>query len=144
MWLILVFTSDILHFHRDNYKEFHDLKGHRWVYNDEYSLTGNVAVLAELKKLGESANFFGHILHSGIWLYTGRPWAVRCSDMEREGLESRSLISYICVIPPPRYKHNQESEPIHPGKNPFYSRYFNNITILCCKELWLTQPLCYH
>lgn len=52
-------------FFRDLYKEFIDLKGHRWAYNDEISLSGNLATLAELRKKGFNASFFGHIIHSG-------------------------------------------------------------------------------
>ena len=54
---------------RDTYKDIHDLKGHRWAYNDEVSITGNVAVLAELKKMGETATFFGDVVKSGETLH---------------------------------------------------------------------------
>lgn len=50
------------------YKDFHSLKGCRWAYSDELSLSGNIIVLAELKKLGFNASFFGDIIKSGSHL----------------------------------------------------------------------------
>lgn len=47
------------------YKEFADLRGHRWAANDVESLSGNIIMFAELKALGVNASFFGHIVHSG-------------------------------------------------------------------------------
>ena len=49
----------------ENYKEFADLKGHRWAYNDEESLSGNISTLQKLKEMGTNASFFGHIVKSG-------------------------------------------------------------------------------
>lgn len=62
-----VYFSEVV-VHTENvkkYKDFHALKGCRWAYNEDISLSGNVMVLAELKKLGFNASFFGHILQSG-------------------------------------------------------------------------------
>ncbi len=46
-------------------KEFADLAGCSWAYNDELSLSGNKAVLAELKRRGFNASFFGNVVCSG-------------------------------------------------------------------------------
>ncbi|XP_064612268.1 uncharacterized protein LOC135476247 [Liolophura sinensis] len=62
-----IYFSDVI-IHSDNsskYKDFHDLKGHRWAINDEISLSGNLMALAELRKMGFNASFFGNILRSG-------------------------------------------------------------------------------
>lgn len=48
----------------EKYKEFMDLNGHRWATNDSESLSGHFSVLAELRRLGVNASFFGHIIHS--------------------------------------------------------------------------------
>ena len=50
----------------EKYKEFIDLHGCKWAYNDEVSLSGNLSILLHLKRLGLNANFFGHIMHSGM------------------------------------------------------------------------------
>ncbi|XP_025089947.1 uncharacterized protein LOC112561596 isoform X2 [Pomacea canaliculata] len=62
-----VYFSDII-IHKENqikFKDFLALKGCRWAYNDDISLSGNLMVLAELKKQGYNANFFGHVVKSG-------------------------------------------------------------------------------
>ena len=46
-------------------KDFLDLSGCKWAYNDDLSLSGNLAVLAELKRRGFNASFFGNIVCSG-------------------------------------------------------------------------------
>lgn len=62
----IYYADVIIHKDRaDKYKEILDLKGHKWAYNDEMSLSGNMAVLVELRRLGLNASFFGHILQSG-------------------------------------------------------------------------------
>ena len=50
---------------RSSYKEFADLRGHRWAVNDSESLSGNILMLCEVKALGFNASYFGHIVHSG-------------------------------------------------------------------------------
>ncbi len=47
-------------------KDFVDLSGCKWAYNDDISLSGNLAVLAELKRRGFNASFFGNIVCSGM------------------------------------------------------------------------------
>ncbi|XP_046546591.1 uncharacterized protein LOC124256660 [Haliotis rubra] len=66
-----VYFSDVV-VHVDNatkYKTLHDLKGSRWAYNDSISLSGNIIVLAELKRLGVNASFFGNVIQSGSLLF---------------------------------------------------------------------------
>jgi len=43
-------------------KEFLDLRGCRWAYSDENSLSASTVILKTLKKLGENASFFGNTL----------------------------------------------------------------------------------
>ncbi|KAL3858264.1 hypothetical protein ACJMK2_012860 [Sinanodonta woodiana] len=50
------------------YKEFYDLRGHKWAYNKDSSLSGNLIVLEHLKKMGFNSSFFGNILLSGSHL----------------------------------------------------------------------------
>ncbi|KAK3595763.1 hypothetical protein CHS0354_025395 [Potamilus streckersoni] len=50
------------------YKEFYDLRGHKWAYDKENSLSGNLIVLDHLKKMGFNSTFFGNILVSGSHL----------------------------------------------------------------------------
>jgi phosphonate transport system substrate-binding protein len=62
-----IFYSDIIvrSENREIYKEFVDLRGHRFVLKDEMSLTGNFSMRAELKELGEDLTFFSGITKSG-------------------------------------------------------------------------------
>ena len=53
---------------RDRFKDFTSLKGCHWVYNDNLSLSGNLLVLAELRKRGYNACFFGSCNRSGSWM----------------------------------------------------------------------------
>ncbi|XP_071790001.1 uncharacterized protein [Asterias amurensis] len=65
-----MYFSDVIT-HKDNctkFKEFKDLRGSRWAYNDDYSLSGCLITLRELRKIGENANFFGNIVRSGAHL----------------------------------------------------------------------------
>jgi len=48
-----------------NYKSFEDLKGHRWAYSDQNSLSAYVYLLHEMKQHGVNTNFFGDLLKSG-------------------------------------------------------------------------------
>ena len=50
---------------RELFKEFEDLHGHVWATNDCESISGSLAMLSELRKIGSDANFFGHIIHAG-------------------------------------------------------------------------------
>lgn len=59
------FTLMFVSMFRIKFKDFLALKGCRWAYNDDISLSGNLMVLAELKKQGYNANFFGHVVKSG-------------------------------------------------------------------------------
>jgi len=62
-----VYFSDVVIL-KDNMKKFPDfasLKGHTFAQNDPLSLSGNIATLSELKKMGASASFFGNIINSG-------------------------------------------------------------------------------
>jgi len=43
-------------------KEFLDLRGCRWAYSDENSLSASTVILKTLKELGENASFFGNTL----------------------------------------------------------------------------------
>lgn len=49
-------------------KEFLDLRGCRWAYSDEDSLSGSTVILKTLKEQGENASFFGDALRSGSHL----------------------------------------------------------------------------
>ncbi|XP_068085021.1 probable phosphite transport system-binding protein PtxB [Anabrus simplex] len=63
------FADIIIHVDgRKHVKEFLDLRGCRWAYSDESSLSGNTIVLKTLKELGENASFFGNTLKSGSHL----------------------------------------------------------------------------
>ena len=55
-------------FSRSKYTTFSDLRGHSFAYNGPDSLSGSLMVLAELKKLGYNASFFGNLMHSGTIL----------------------------------------------------------------------------
>lgn len=50
---------------RELYKEFEDLRGHKWATSDSESLSANKAMLSEVRKIGSNATFFGHIIHAG-------------------------------------------------------------------------------
>jgi hypothetical protein len=50
---------------RERFKHFRDLKGSRFAFNDEMSLSGNVAMMTELKKNGYGVHFFGDKIKSG-------------------------------------------------------------------------------
>ncbi|KAK7460783.1 hypothetical protein BaRGS_00038804 [Batillaria attramentaria] len=63
------FSEVIIHSsNQKKFKDFHALKGCRWAYNDDLSLSGSLVVLAELKKLGFNASFFGDVIKSGSHL----------------------------------------------------------------------------
>uniref|UniRef100_A0A1B6EHE6 Solute-binding protein family 3/N-terminal domain-containing protein n=1 Tax=Cuerna arida TaxID=1464854 RepID=A0A1B6EHE6_9HEMI len=49
-------------------KEFLDLRGCRWAYSDDESLSGSTIVLKTLRELGENATFFGNAIKSGSHL----------------------------------------------------------------------------
>lgn len=53
---------------RKHVKEFLDLRGCRWAYSDEGSLSASTVILKTLKELGENASFFGNTLRSGSHL----------------------------------------------------------------------------
>lgn len=62
-----VYFSDVI-IHSDNvdkYKEFNDMRGVKWAYSGPNSPSGVFTTLKELKKMGESVMFFGHIIQSG-------------------------------------------------------------------------------
>ncbi|XP_077863196.1 uncharacterized protein LOC144346058, partial [Saccoglossus kowalevskii] len=61
-----VYFPDVI-IHKDNkekFKEFANLRGCKWAYNDDQSLSGYYATLRKLKQMGENASFFGHTIHS--------------------------------------------------------------------------------
>ncbi|XP_070572444.1 uncharacterized protein [Ptychodera flava] len=65
-----VYFADLI-VHADNkerFKEFVNLRGCKWVYNDPHSLSGCYAMLRTLKQMGENTSFFGHVLQSGSHL----------------------------------------------------------------------------
>ncbi|XP_071040866.1 uncharacterized protein [Parasteatoda tepidariorum] len=49
-------------------KDFIDLRGCKWAYSNNESLSGHTITLSNLKELGENASFFGNILCSGSHL----------------------------------------------------------------------------
>ncbi|XP_069684199.1 probable phosphite transport system-binding protein PtxB isoform X2 [Periplaneta americana] len=53
---------------RNHVKEFLDLRGCRWAYSDEDSLSSSTVILKTLKELGENSSFFGNTLRSGSHL----------------------------------------------------------------------------
>ncbi|XP_075220057.1 uncharacterized protein LOC142323761 [Lycorma delicatula] len=57
---------------KEHVKEFLDLRGCLWAYNNENSLSGSTIILKTLKDLGENATFFGNSLKSGSHLQTLR------------------------------------------------------------------------
>ncbi|XP_071509009.1 uncharacterized protein [Diadema antillarum] len=62
-----VYFSDVI-VHADNcekYKEFKDLRGVKWAYSGPDSPSGVYTTLRQLKKMGETVMFFGHIIQSG-------------------------------------------------------------------------------
>jgi hypothetical protein len=73
-WIVSCFRGD-----RSKYKEFADLRGHRWAVNDGDSLSGNVSMLSEVKSMGFNANFFGTMLHSGRRIVPRRSLHIMCS-----------------------------------------------------------------
>lgn len=52
-------------FFSHEYKEFHDLKGHKFAYSEPYSMSGAYIVLDELKNQKTNSSFFGDIFQSG-------------------------------------------------------------------------------
>nr|CAD7431937.1 unnamed protein product [Timema monikensis] len=64
------YYSDII-IHIDGSKhiqEFLDLRGTRWAYSNEDSLSASTAILKKLKEQGENSSFFGDKLRSGSHL----------------------------------------------------------------------------
>lgn len=51
-----------LFYFRKHVKEFLDLRGCRWAYSDENSLSASTVILKTLKEQGENASFFGNTL----------------------------------------------------------------------------------
>jgi ABC-type phosphate/phosphonate transport system substrate-binding protein len=51
----------LFHF-RKYVKEFLDLRGCRWAFSGEDSLSASTVILKTLKELGENASFFGNTL----------------------------------------------------------------------------------
>ncbi|KAJ9592388.1 hypothetical protein L9F63_015956 [Diploptera punctata] len=63
------FSDIIIHVDgKKHVKEFLDLRGCRWAYSSEDSLSGSSVILKTLKELGENASFFGNTLRSGSHL----------------------------------------------------------------------------
>ncbi|XP_064619748.1 uncharacterized protein LOC135483126 [Lineus longissimus] len=62
-----VYYSDvIIHSDQeDKYDTFHDLKGCRWAYTDDNSVSGNLSTLSYLRSIGTNANFFGNTIRAG-------------------------------------------------------------------------------
>jgi ABC-type phosphate/phosphonate transport system substrate-binding protein len=75
----------------DKCKEFVDLNGHRWATSDAESLS-HFSVLAELKRLGVNASFFGHIIHSESYLDSIRLVLNNIADMA--AIDSNALWRY--------------------------------------------------
>lgn len=65
-----VYFSDVITVNDDSgtkqeFKEFTDLKGFSFAFNEPMSLSGTLIVLGELKKRGYNSTFFGNTLQSG-------------------------------------------------------------------------------
>ncbi|XP_067651299.1 probable phosphite transport system-binding protein PtxB [Haliotis asinina] len=99
-----VYFSDVV-VHVDNaakYKTLHDLKGSRWAYNDSISLSGNIIVLAELKRLGVNASFFGNVIQSGGHLKSIE--MVLNSTVDGAAIDSNTLQTFEKMYPEKRKK----------------------------------------
>ncbi|XP_063225282.1 uncharacterized protein LOC134532621 [Bacillus rossius redtenbacheri] len=63
------YADIIIHKDRSKHvKEFADLRGCRWAYSHEESLSGSLVVLKKLREMGENAAFFGDTVRSGSHL----------------------------------------------------------------------------
>lgn len=99
----IYYSEIIVHKTReDMFKEFHDLKGHTWAYNDEEFLSGNISVLAELKRHGLNASFFGHIVKSGSH-ETSLQWVLN-STVDAAAVDSNFLQYWMKNHPEDRKK----------------------------------------
>ncbi|XP_046380525.2 uncharacterized protein LOC124151886 [Haliotis rufescens] len=99
-----VYFSDVV-VHVDNvakFKTLHDLKGSRWAYNDTVSLSGNIIVLAELKRLGVNASFFGNVIQSGGHLKSIE--MVLNSTVDGAAIDSNTLQTFAERFPEKRKK----------------------------------------
>lgn len=75
------------------FKEFHDLRGHSFAYDNEDSLSGCLVVLQELKKMGFNSSFFGNILKSGS--HTKSIQMVVDKTVDTAAVDSTVLASYL-------------------------------------------------
>lgn len=94
----IYFADVIVHGSRkDMYKDFSDLKGHRWAYNDDMSLSGNISTLVELRRMGTNANFFGTVIQSGSHLNSIQ--MVLENRVDATAIDSNVLIQYLLEHP---------------------------------------------
>ncbi|KAL5015853.1 hypothetical protein ScPMuIL_005442 [Solemya velum] len=89
-----IYFSDVI-IHADDkakYREFYDLRGHKWAYNDDLSLSGNLVVLSELKKMGHNASFFSTIKQTGSHLNSIQE--VLDKSVDAAAVDSNTLRAY--------------------------------------------------
>ncbi|KAK7087184.1 uncharacterized protein [Littorina saxatilis] len=118
-----VYFSDLM-VHTDNkdrFKDFHALKGCRWAYNDDISLSGNLVMMAELKKHGYDANFFGSSTQSGSHLNSIQ--LILNGRADAAAIDSNTISGY-------KMEHPEKMERLHTimslGPMPIYPIVFNN------------------
>lgn len=63
-----VYFADVLVHSRSRFRQWTELRGASWVYNEPGSLSGYAALLADLAQAGESPAFFGQVTASGAHL----------------------------------------------------------------------------
>ncbi|ESO97728.1 hypothetical protein LOTGIDRAFT_208867 [Lottia gigantea] len=90
-----VYFSDVIidSSNKLKYKEFQDLKGHKWAYNDNLSVSGNLIVLKNLKQMGVNSTFFGNILCSGSHLKSIE--MVLDGTVDAAAIDSNTLSAYL-------------------------------------------------
>lgn len=96
-----IYFSDII-VHADTskkneFKDITDLKGYSFAFNDPMSLSGVLMVLAELKKRGYNATFFGNRLQSGSHRSSIKMVLDRKADFA--AIDSNSLQYYLLEHP---------------------------------------------
>ncbi|CAH1800687.1 unnamed protein product [Owenia fusiformis] len=85
---------------KDKFDNFEKLKGCKWGYNDPESLSGNISVLAHLKKCGTNASFFGHIIQSGSHIESLK--MILHKTIDAAAVDSNSLINFVNSYPEQR------------------------------------------
>ena len=69
IYLSMILLHDFCHFllHSEKFKEFKNMRGVTWAYSHPSSTSGVLTTLKQLKKMGESVMYFGHIVQSGVY-----------------------------------------------------------------------------